>query len=129
LADPDVAAANLSRDHAEALAALRLFHPQERLGQPLAEPSMDLTEPLGGGPTPLQSALVDPLLDRDVRSGLELQVPLDRVGAVVVVDRSLDVDGVGIVALDQVAVVAIHRPYEVGEGGQHPRGEAAAKAG
>ena len=46
---------------------------------------------------------------------LELQVPLGRVSAEVVLQRPLDVDGVGIMPLDQVAVVAGHRSDETGE--------------
>ncbi len=66
-----------------------------------------------------QAAGVDPLLDGDVRPGLELQGARADVRAVVVVQRSLDVDRVRDVAFDEVAVVAVHGPDEVCERREH----------
>src|SRR5690606_32883883 len=59
------------------------------------------------------AAAVDPALDRDVRPGLELQVALFRVRVVVIHQSAFDIDRVGIVALDEIAVIAVHRPYQV----------------
>jgi hypothetical protein len=69
------------------------------------------------------------LLDGDVGFRLELQVALFRLGAVVVVERPLDVDGVGVVPFDQVAVVAVHRPHQIGERAHDAFGQAAPEPG
>ena len=53
-----------------------------------------------------------------MRLGFELQVAFFGVVAVVTLEGALDIDGVRIVAFDQIAVVAIHRTHEIGEGGQ-----------
>ena len=47
------------------------------------------------------------------------------IGAVVVFQRALDIDRVGIVPLDQVAVVAVHRPHEIGQRREHAVRQAA----
>ena len=44
-----------------------------------------------------------------MRLGFELKVPLLRIDAIVVPHRALDVDGMGAVPFDEVAVVAVHR--------------------
>ena len=62
-----------------------------------------------------EAARVDPVLDGDMRLGFELEVALFGVLAVVALERALDIDRVRVVALDQVAVVAVHRPHEIGE--------------
>ena len=62
-------------------------------------------------------------------SGFKLQIALSRVDAVVVPQGALDIDGVRVVALDQVAVVAVHRPHEVREGDGHAVQQAATEAG
>jgi len=58
---------------------------------------------------------VDPFLNGDMRLGFELKVSLFRIGAVVVPHRAFDVDGMGVMPLDEVAVVAVHRPHEIGK--------------
>lgn len=61
--------------------------------------------------------------------GLELKIPLFSVGAVIVVEGALDIDRVGVMALDQVAVVAVHRPDERRQGVEDRGGEAAFEVG
>ena len=77
----------------------------------------------------LETARVNPVLDGDMGPGLELQVALLGVLAVIPFKRALDVDRVGIVPFDQVAVVAVHRPHEAGERGEQTVGQGAAEAG
>ena len=62
------------------------------------------------------TAIVDPLLNRDMRPGLQLEVALSRIGTVVVVERAFDVDGMGVVPFDKVAIVTVHGPDEVRQG-------------
>ena len=64
-----------------------------------------------------------------MRGRLELQVSLRRVGAEIVLQRALNIDGMGIMTLDQVAVIAVHRPDEVGEPRPHGGRQAAPERG
>jgi hypothetical protein len=43
-----------------------------------------------------------------MRLGFELEISILRISAVVVRKRPLNVDGMGVMPLDQIAVVAIH---------------------
>ena len=91
---------------------------------------MKLDDSLGAEGMPdRQSSLVDPLLDGHVRFRLELQIALLSVVAVVILERTLDVDRMGIVALDQVRVVAVHRADQAGEGHLHRARKTAAEGG
>ena len=76
----------------------------------------------------VKPAVVDPLLDGDMRPGFKLQIALFGIVAVVVLEGALDIDRVGVVPLDQVAVVAVHRPHEIGERGHHAVWEALPEA-
>ncbi len=69
---------------------------------------------------------VDPALNGDVSLGLKLEAALMGIRAVVVLQRSFDIDRVRIVPLDQVAVVAIHGTHQIGERSDNPLGQAAA---
>ena len=60
-----------------------------------------------------------------MRLGLQLEIAITGVPAVIAVKRELDVDRVGIVPLDQIAVVAVHRPHEAGERTEQAVGQAA----
>lgn len=64
-----------------------------------------------------------------MRPGFELKVSLFRIGAVVVSHRAFDVDGMGVVSLDKVAIVAVHGPHEIGERLGGGRGQAAVESG
>ncbi len=63
----------------------------------------------------------------DVGERLMLKIPLARFVREVVRQRPVDVAGMGVVALDQVGVVAIHRPDEgadrLAQDRVHPLGE------
>ena len=65
----------------------------------------------------------------DMRFGFELEVAFFGVLAVVALEGALDIDRVGVVAFDQVAVVAVHRPHEIGERGQQALRQGAPEAG
>ena len=86
-------------------------------------------EALGGDCAALQAAIVNPFLNGDMRFRLKLEVALGGILAVLVFEGALDVDRVGVVSFNKVAVVAVHRPHEIGEGGQQTGWQAAAKAG
>ena len=75
------------------------------------------------------SVCVDPGLNLYVRPGFELPVSFGKILAVVATQSPFDIDRMRIVAFDEVAVVAVHRPYQVGDGGHDPRREAAPKCG
>ena len=92
-----------------------IFHPQQVVGQRGAEAMMDFSDQSAATGAPLRPPAVDPLLDVDMRFGFELQVAFLGVLAVVALEGALDLDRVGIMAFDQIAVVAVHRPHEVGE--------------
>ena len=129
LPDPHIPGPQSSRDHVHPLTAVGIFDPEQRIGQQLTESPVDLADSLRGERTVLQPAAVDPALDRDVCPGFKLEVALFSVCAVVLVQRALDIHRVGVMPLDQVAVVTVHRPHEVGERGEDALGQAAPKPG
>lgn len=53
--------------------------------------------------------------------GLELQVTAMRVAGIVRRQGTIDVARMGVVALDQVRVVAVHRAHEIGDRPPHDR--------
>ncbi|MFD1810049.1 hypothetical protein ACFSHQ_24320 [Gemmobacter lanyuensis] len=63
---------------------------------------MDFAQAFQGQRVVGQAARVDPALHLDVGDGFKLQVPLLGIGAEILVEGALDVDRVGVVALDQV---------------------------
>jgi hypothetical protein len=65
----------------------------------------------------------------DVCLGLELEVALARIGAVVVFQGALDLDRMRIVPLDQIAVITVHRTHEIGQRGHYRGRQAAAESG
>jgi hypothetical protein len=90
---------------------------------------MNLLDACDGYATVFQSTGIDPSLNGDMRLRFELKISLARVAAIVVVECPLDVDGMRIVAFDQIAVVAIHGPYQVPERCAHTVRQAAPKSG
>ena len=65
--------------------------------------------------------LVDHRLHAHVRGGLELQIAPRLVGVELAGQRPLDVARPRVMALDQVAVVGVHDPHEIGEVRRRPR--------
>ena len=90
---------------------------------------MNVPQAVRRGRAPANIALIDPPLHGDVRLGLELEVALARIGAVVVFQGAFDLDRVRVVPLDQIAVVTIHRTHEIGQRGDHAGRQAAAESG
>ncbi len=128
-ADRDIAVTQFAGDDFYLLLGCRVLDPQQIVGQQFAEAPMNLADGVRGDGAAFEAAVVDPVLDRDVRLGFELEIALFGVLAVVVLERALDIDRVRVVPFDQVAVVAVHRPHEIGERGQQACGQGAAEAG
>src|ERR1700687_6427155 len=76
LADRTVAVAQFAGDHPVPLFGRRVLDPQEIGGQVFAETAMDLADGIGGDGAAFEAAVIDPLLDGDVRSCFELEVAL-----------------------------------------------------
>jgi len=89
---------------------------------------MDLADALYSSCPIAEAARVDPLLNGNVRFGFKLKVALLRVVAVVIRQCPLDIHRMGVVALDQVAVVAIHGTDQIRQGLERALGEASTKA-
>jgi len=129
VADRNVAVAKLSGNHPDFLLGGRVLDPQEFGGQALAEAAVNFADGVRGDGATLEAAVVDPLLDCDMRPGFELEVALLGILAVLAAQGALDVDWVGVVPLDQVTVVAVHRADEPGQGSQQALGQGAAETG
>lgn len=104
-----------------------VLDPEHGLGELLTESPMNFPDCVGGCRTSSESARVDPGLHGDVRPRLELQIAFPRLGAVVREQCPLDVHGVGVMALDEIAVVAVHRADEMGQPAGRPLRQAAVK--
>jgi hypothetical protein len=87
-----------------------------------------LLDAFGCGGAALEAAVIDPFLDGDMRDGFELEVPFFRFGAVVVLEGAFDIDRVGIMPFDKIAIVTIHGADEIGQRGKDAIGQAAAKS-
>ena len=127
--DPHVPRSELARHDAHPLAGVGVVDPEQVVGQPttkLAMKRLDERRARGGTSEPrrrrgFRSTAVEHRLDFDVRPRLELERALCRVRGIVGAKRALDVDRVGVVALDEVAVVAVHRPDEGSDFRAHVR--------
>jgi hypothetical protein len=128
--DLDIPGASFAGHHAQPFLGERVLHPKEMVGQQLTEAAMDFADASECDGAPVgQRAAIDPLLNGDVGFGFQLQVALAGVLAVVVLERAFDVDGVGVVALNEVGVVAVHRPDRAGKRGEQTGGQASSEAG
>ena len=102
---------------------------QQIVGQRLAEAAVDLCDRVGSDAAAFEASGVDPALDVDMRFGFQLEVAFFGVLTVVALEGALDLDRVGVVAFDQIAVVAVHRPHEIGERGQQALRQGAPESG
>ena len=84
ISDLDITIAQFAWDHLDAFLRRRIFDPQQIVGQQFAEATVGLTDGIRCEGAAFEAAAVDPLLDRDVRFGFELEVALLRILAVVV---------------------------------------------
>jgi hypothetical protein len=109
--------------------AFRVFDPKHVRRQKFAKALVHLTKTACRHGAAFEMAIIDPALNGNVRLGFELEGAFFGVFAVVVLEGALDIDGVRIMSLDEVAVVAIHRPHEAGQCGADARRQARPKAG
>jgi len=70
----------------------------------VAEPE----EPLRPATTATKIAGVEPLLHRDVRLSFKLEIAFGTIRAVVVLQGTLDIDGMRVVSFNEVTVIAVH---------------------
>jgi len=75
-----------------------------------------------------QSSVVDPSLDGYVSPRFDLQVSFMRVRTILVSQSALDVHRMRVVAFDQVGIIAVHRPDQLGERFQDTGGQARSKS-
>ena len=120
-ANPNGALTKVAGDYLVAFLRVGIFQPEQVFRELFAKAPMQFDEPTERCGTALDSTLVYPLLHRDMRLRLELEVAPLRIAAVIALQGALDIDRMGIVALDQVAVVAVHRPDELRQRALHPR--------
>src|ERR1700722_2349998 len=76
---------------------------------------MDFADALCRNGTTAKIASVEPLLHGNMRSGFELKIAFGSVRAVIVFQGTFDIDRMGIVSFDEIAVIAIHRSHEIGK--------------
>ena len=127
-ANPNRALTQAAGDHLVPFLRVGIFHPEQVSRELFAKAPMQFDEPTERRGTALGPTLVNPFLHRDMRLRLELEVAPLRIAAVIALQGALDIDRMGIVALDQVAVIAVHRPDELRQRGLYPLGQAAAQA-
>ena len=109
---------------ADALIDNRFFDPEKILGQQLAKTMVDFTYPFGlDGVAPSQATCIDPSLNRDMRLGFELEVALAGILAVVVFECPFDVHRMRVMSLNEIGIVAVHGPHQIGERGQQTGGQ------
>src|SRR6516165_3743430 len=91
----------------EAFFLFGILDPHKVLGQKPAKASVYLEDAVGACNTPMQAASIDALLNGDVRFCFQLKVALVAILTVIILQRSLNIEGVGVVAFDQIAVVTV----------------------
>jgi len=64
-----------------------------------------------------------------MRPGLQLKVAFAGVVAEIIVERPLNVDWMGVMSFDEVAVIAIHCPHQIGQCGDNAFRQTTPKAG
>ena len=89
--------------------------------------ALDKIDADGVGQTAGRMLGVEDLLQRDVGSGLNLEIAPRLVDIEFVGQRPLNVSWPGVVPLDQVGVIAIHDPHQVRQAGGCSGVEAGAK--
>src|SRR5262249_23072173 len=98
------------------LAGLGGLNPFDAIGQGLVEESVNLDDCGDRGRASPEPALINPALNSNVRYCLLLEVALFGVATLLAeVEGPLDVDGMRVVAFDQIGIVAVHLPREAGQ--------------
>jgi hypothetical protein len=118
----------LTRYDARLAAGVRVFDPEELIGQAPAKLPVETLDERGAGcgaiePRGRRGISVEQRLDLDVGPRLQLEYALFGIRRVVGTKCALDVDGMGVVTLDQVAVVAVHRAHQGADLCPHSRME------
>ena len=90
---------------------------------------MHLAQSTGSGSLSEQPPFIDPFLNVYVRPGLKLKDSLSGIRAVIALERALDIHRMRVVTLDEIAVIAIHDPHQIGERPYDALGEAPPKSG
>lgn len=99
-----------------AVVVVRVGCPKQVVGHARAEFAMDTQDEVSRIGRVGSMAVVDQALHFDVRHGFELEVALLRIGSVGASQRTVDIDRVSVVALNQVGIVAVHRANQVADG-------------
>jgi len=127
--DLDVLPAQCSRNHPHPFASLLIVDEEQLVREKFAKTSMDFAECIAADGAAAQAAGVYPLLNGDMRPGFALQIALFGVRAVLVSQGPFDLYRMGVVAFDEVAVVAVHCSNQIGQGLENPDREASAESG
>jgi hypothetical protein len=99
----NVAVAKFPGNDADAFACAGVLYIEQIFRQEFVEPAMGLGQSVHRDRAAFEAAFVDPSLDRDMGARLQLRITLPGVAAIVLFERAFDIDGMRIVALDQVA--------------------------
>ena len=126
--DLHIAPAQLTGNDRDVLIRVQVAHHEERCRQQLTEAPVNLADGLSRDRAPTDATTIDPALDGDMGLGFKLQGAGPCVSAVVILHSPFDIDGMCVVPLDQVGVVTIHRPHEIGECAEQASRQAAAQA-
>ena len=112
-ADLNVVRSIGARDDCPTLSRRGITHDQQLGWQTHAEVAMNPTDEFFRYNRCRRLLAVYLLLNFDVRAGFELQIAFFRCVVVGARESSLDIDGMGVMSLDQVRVVAIHGPHQL----------------
>ena len=101
--DLHVPLAELTGHHSKPFTCLRIFHPQKVVWKQAAETPMDFANTICLSRLPaVQSAAIDPRLNRYVSLRLVLQIALASIRAIFTSERTFNLDRMSIVSFDQV---------------------------
>jgi hypothetical protein len=90
-----------------------VLNPSQIVGQQARKSAMYAANAIHGSFEILKASFVNPSLDFDMGFCFELEIPLLRVFSEIVIERAFNIHWMSIMALDEVAVVAVHRTDEV----------------
>ena len=98
------------------------------LWQELAKAPVDFNDAVDRGGATSKPTPINPFLDGNMGLGLELQITLLGVCAVILFEGTLNIDGMRIMPFDEIAVIAIHCPNQLGQRRHDAIRQAAAEA-
>ncbi|GLU28936.1 hypothetical protein Brsp01_41690 [Brucella sp. NBRC 12950] len=111
----DIAGAQLTRNNGNRLSRLRVVDNEEFWRQQLAETTVEFDHRYGCGRRLHHNVFIDPFLNGNMRFGFKLKIPFLRIGAKIVSHSAFDVYWMSIVSFNEVAIVAVHGPHEIGK--------------